>query len=88
MTVLTKDADKFVETRIEDETVVMALDSGDFFSLQDTARAIWEKIDGSRDRDAIVATLAKEYGIAGDAISVEVDAFLAELVAAGLIRHD
>jgi pyrroloquinoline quinone biosynthesis protein D len=83
--VLTKDPAKFVETNIEDETVVMALETGDFFSLKDTAKAIWDKIDGTRDRDAIVASLAEDYGVEEAEIADEIDDFLAELDTVGLL---
>lgn len=85
---LAKDPARFVETRIDDEAVVMNLDSGDFFSLEGTARAIWELIDGSRDRAAVVAALAESYGGPPEAIAADVDAFLAELHAAGLLAAD
>ena len=83
-----KDPSKFVETDIEDETVVMVLENGDFFSLTDTARAIWQLIDGQRDRAAILAALAADYGEPGAEMAAEVDAFLAELAQAGLLAAE
>ncbi|HUQ14232.1 MAG TPA: PqqD family protein [Novosphingobium sp.] len=85
---LAKDAARFVETRIDDEAVVMNLDSGDFFSLQGTARAVWELLDGTRDRDGVVADLAERYGAPREAIAADVDAFLAELGESGLLVSD
>ncbi|MFM5893023.1 MAG: HPr-rel-A system PqqD family peptide chaperone [Novosphingobium sp.] len=83
---LTKATDRFSETTIDAETVVMSLDSGDFFSLSGTARAIWELLDGTRDRAALIAEVADQYGVAGESIANEVDAFLTQLDQAGLIR--
>lgn len=83
---LTKASDRFSETTIDDETVVMSLDSGDFFSLSGTARTIWELLDGTRDRAALIATVAGRYGVAEESIAGEVDAFLTQLDQAGLIR--
>jgi hypothetical protein len=82
-----KDPSKFVETDIDDETVVMVLDTGDFFSLADTARAIWRLIDGQRDRAAIVEALAADYAVPSAQIAAEVNAFLAELGEAGLLAQ-
>ena len=76
---LTKDPSAFAETRIDDEIVVMSLSSGDFFSLQGSAAAIWELIDGSRDRAAVLATLARDYDAPEAVLAAEFDAFLAEL---------
>ena len=78
-------ADRFSETAIDDEIVVMNLESGDFFSLTGTARAIWLLIDGARSPIELRAALAREYGIGEDDIAADVDTFLAELGSAGLI---
>ena len=88
MNAVTKDSSRYVETAVEDETLLMALDSGEFFSLRETARAAWDKIDGTRDRDSLVAALAAEYGVPADSIAPDIDAFLAELSGAGLLRAD
>ena len=77
--------DHFAETLIEDEVVVMRLDDGDFFSLTETARDIWQSIDGTRTREELVDVMAELYRVSPEAIMGEVDEFLAGLVAAGLI---
>lgn len=86
MTVPLKDDARFVETTIEDEIVVMNIDTGDFFSLRDTARDIWRLIDGEHDRLAIVTALAQEYDAPESALAADLDAFLAELDAAGVLK--
>jgi pyrroloquinoline quinone biosynthesis protein D len=83
---LTKASERFSETQIDDEIVVMSLDSGDFFSLSGTARAIWLLLDGTRDRAALIGALTEQYGAARESIAGEVDVFLAQLDQAGLIR--
>ena len=75
--------DAYMETAIDEEVVVMSLASGDFFTLEDTARAIWLLIDGTRDHASIVAALEADYGPQVD--PDEVRAFLAELDAAGFV---
>lgn len=88
MSALAKDPSRYAETRIEDETVVMSLESGDFFSLRGPAQAIWRLLDGSRDRAAILAALAEEYDASEAAMAADVDAFLADLRSAGLLAPD
>ncbi len=85
--VLAKAADNLSETAIDEEIVVMSLASGNFYSLTGTGRAIWLLIDGNRDLAAIVAALAADYGVAAAEIAGEVEAFVSDLTAAGLIRH-
>ncbi|MFM5907040.1 MAG: PqqD family protein, partial [Novosphingobium sp.] len=59
---LVKHPDRFVETAIDDETVVMDIDSAEFFSLNETAGAVWRAIDGTRNRQEVLAAVAAEYG--------------------------
>jgi coenzyme PQQ biosynthesis protein PqqD len=87
MNSITKLVDRYTETTVADEVVVMHLASGDFFSLTDSAKAIWEHIDGQRSREAIIEDLATEYGTAAADIAADVDEFLARLRNAGLLAR-
>ena len=82
---LIKLIDRFVETAIDDETVVMDMDSAEFFSLNQTAGAVWRLIDGTRSRDAIVSELAADYGVVAPAIAAEADEVLGKFREAGFI---
>ena len=82
---LRKAADRISETAIDDEIVVMSLDSGDFFSLTETACAIWKLLDTPQSREALIDAVAQDYQISPDAIAGDVDGFLAEMRKAGLI---
>lgn len=82
---LAKAADRFSETVIDDEIVVMSLQNGDFFSLTGTAKAIWQLIDGTRDRPTIAAELGARFGCAPAEIAADIDAFIAQLDGAGLL---
>ena len=85
-TKLAKDATRFSETTIDDEVVVMSVESGDFFSLTGTARAIWMLVDGTRSRAALLTELAAQFDIEEIALAGDLDAFLAQLDAAGLLE--
>lgn len=82
---LAKTDGQFTETTIDDEVVVMSLASGDFFSLTGTSRAIWLALDQHHDRIGLVTWAAAEFGADAEAIAGDVDAFLAQLAAAGLL---
>ena len=82
---LTKRQDRFSETAIDDEIVVMNLDSGDFFSLEGTGRAAWLLIDGTRDLSAIIAVLAEQFAAAPNVMAADVERFVGELGRAGLV---
>ncbi len=85
---LAKAVGHFTETTIDDEIVVMSLDSGDFFSLTGTAKSVWLALDAAFDRAGIIARLTDEFGAGADVIAGDVDAFLAQLSAAGLLVQE
>ena len=81
-----KRLDRFTESLVDDEIVIMRIDNGEFYAIGGTGLEIWPLIDGSRDRDALLAELEDRYEAPGEAIGPDLDAFLAELADAGLIR--
>jgi hypothetical protein len=83
--ILHKAQGKFSETAIDDEIVVMSLESGDFFSLTGTGRDIWLLIDGKLDRKQLLVRLTEDYALSPEMIACDVDAFLDQLFAAGLL---
>ena len=86
MTSLTKHADRFTETMIDDEIVIMRLDNGEFFALSQTAAAIWRLIDGTRDRVMLLTALGESFDADERTMSADVDEFLAQMRAAGLLE--
>jgi pyrroloquinoline quinone biosynthesis protein D len=88
MNALTKQPDRFAETDVDDEIVLMRLDNGEFFSLAGTAAATWRLIDGKRDRAALMAALSETFDGDPAAMAADVDAFLATLREMGLIAVD
>lgn len=86
MTAVTRNEGNFVETDIDEETVLMRLSDGDFFSLEGTGRAIWQAIDGTRSPAQIVILLAERFEAPEAELAADVERFLADLAGAGLVR--
>ena len=82
---LVKRFDRFTETAIDDEIVIMRLDNGEFFALSPTAAAIWRLVDGKRDRGLLRATLGEIYHADEDSMTADIDEFLEQMKAAGLL---
>lgn len=80
-----KAADQFAETRIDDEVVLMHIDSGNFHALKATGLAIWDLIDDQRDEAAISAELQGRFAVTPDECDREVTRFVGELRAAGFL---
>ncbi|MEP7316317.1 MAG: PqqD family protein [Sphingomicrobium sp.] len=87
MTALTKQNDRLTETEIDDEIVVMHLDTGEFYSFTGTAAAIWRLIDGTRCGAEVAGSLSNDYDRGKTDISIEVDQFIAELKELGLVAN-
>lgn len=82
---LVKQRDRFSETMVDGEVVLLNLDDGTFFSLTGTAAAIWALIDGERNRDAMLAELAVGYEAEVETIAPQLDAFVTQLKVAGFV---
>ena len=75
----------FIATELEDEIVLVGMDSGEFLSLEGTARAIWAAIDGSRTVSAITDLMESRFEGAKLDIAQQTQQFLEELREAGFI---
>lgn len=72
------------EVELEDETALYDSRSRQAIVLNRTASDIWTLLDGSRDLDEIVATLAEAYQVASGDIRTDVEALLDRLMGARL----
>ena len=88
MSDLAKQPGRFSETDIDEEIVVMRIDNGEFFSLSGTAAATWRLIDGTRDREVLLAALAEEFDGNAGSMAADVDEFLGRLRELGLLADD
>jgi pyrroloquinoline quinone biosynthesis protein D len=55
--------------------------------LEGSAAEIWQRVDGERETDQIVAELVELYGEPREVIAAAVESFLADLVSRGLIEE-
>ncbi len=79
-------APEVVDEVFEDEIVVINFDSGNYYSLRQSAIDIWEGLGSGMDADAIAAMLCRRYEV-GEAEAAETVASLLErLEADALVR--
>jgi hypothetical protein len=79
MPAITKTAERFTEAEVDDEIVIMTVDNGEFFSLSGSGAAIWRLIDGTRDRQAVLAALEASFDADRERLEADLDEFLEEL---------
>lgn len=82
-----KATDHFAETALDDELVLMNIDTGSFHALKGTGFAIWQLIDGTRDEAAICAALLQSYAVDPQTCQAEVGRFIEQMVGAGFVER-
>ena len=81
-----KPSDDVVAREIEGEIIIVPLVAGigdmedELFTLNDTGKAIWDKLDGQRSLADVVAELSPEFTAEDGAIERDVLGLVAELV--------
>ena len=80
-----------VSREIEGELIIIPLVAGigdledELFTLNDTARAIWNRLDGRRPLHNVVQELFEEYQAEPEAIQTDVLGLVGELLRRGMV---
>lgn len=75
-----------VARTIEGQLLIVPLISGvgdledELYTLNETGRAIWEKLDGSRTIDEVAREMAREFDVAEDVARLDVMNLVEELL--------
>jgi len=86
MDVVYAPSDDVVAREIEGELIIVPLVAGigdmedELYTLNDTGRAVWNRLDGKRSLQQVIASLAEEYEAPGGEIEQDVLGLVAELV--------
>lgn len=86
------DAERFAPSpgvrarRVGEETVLLDLGSDRYFALNEVGAEIWAGVERGLDRGEILAALLAAFDAEGETVRGDLDALLAELLAAGLVR--
>ena len=73
-----------VETRVGDQTLMMSVAHGKYYSVDATAGRIWEMIEQPIALSEVVSTLMREYDVSSDECEAEVKSFVGDLLSNGL----
>jgi hypothetical protein len=68
------------------EVVMLSVEQGKYFGLNEIAAAIWERIEHPIGVDALCDSLRHDFDVSREQCEAEVLAFLDQLSAKGLIR--
>ena len=79
-------AANFVETDVDDETLIVDMAGGLLFSLSGTGQAVWKAIDGQRSAHEIADCMAEDYEGEPHEIVADVERLLHEFAEARLVE--
>lgn len=71
--------------RIDDQVVLVNLQTNHIYSLNATGSRVWELLDVARSRDELVAALREEFEVDEGTLERETDELLASLEEAKLV---
>lgn len=80
--------DEVAARRLEDEVVLVNLQTNHIYSLNATGARVWELLDVPRTRDEVVDALLGEFDVARQTLESETDELLSSLAEAKLVTRD
>ncbi|HXW38269.1 MAG TPA: PqqD family protein, partial [Acidimicrobiales bacterium] len=60
--------DRVMMQQVEGELVLLDIDSGEYFALNEVGGRIWELCDGSRSVRAVADVISAEYDVASETV--------------------
>jgi coenzyme PQQ biosynthesis protein PqqD len=72
--------DRVLVQSAADQRILLDLDGGQYYALDEVSGKVWELCDGSRDVAAVIAAVCQDYDAPPEVIEEDVRAFLEELV--------
>lgn len=78
--------DDMIAAHLEKQTIVMHINSGNFYQLNRVATRIWDQLDVPLTVHALCEKLCEIFEVAPDQCRADVSAFLTEMHAKGIVR--
>jgi hypothetical protein len=70
-----------------EDTVLLQLESGDYFTLNGSATRAWQLIEEHGDLDRVREAMLAEYEVAEAQLSADLDRLVGDLVGRGLLAR-
>lgn len=79
--------ESLVASELGKEVVILSVDSGHFFLLNNTASRIWDLLDAPLPLDSITDTLVSRFAVDPDDCRRDVSEFVQVMLERGLLRQ-
>jgi hypothetical protein len=76
-----------VSARLDGEAVLLNVETGIYFGLDEVGTRIWELLAQGADERKVLGQLLQEYDVEEAQLSADISGFIAHLAAAGLVRR-
>jgi hypothetical protein len=77
--------DTVLATELEDEGVLLNLETGEYFGLDEVGLGMWKVLGASSTVEGARAALLEQYDVAEEVLSRDLEAFVAELAGRKLL---
>jgi hypothetical protein len=79
---------KVIRESFEGEVILVHLDTGTYYSLRGTGATLWELLAASASFSEIAGQFVSAYGVSNAVIEVDLQRFIAELLAEDLLSEE
>ena len=79
LTLQPRRSDGVLAQEAQGQTVLLRLDDGSYYALDDVGARVWELCDGQRSLEEIVAVMREEFAAPTEEIAADVQEFVEEL---------
>ncbi len=87
-TIISKSDNRFIETNLDNEKVIMDLETGDYININPVGSVIWELIDKPISINAICEALTKMFEVENSVCQEQTIIFLRKLSQKELLNFD
>lgn len=81
-----KHADHIAWRRVEQESVILDLNTSDYYSLSETGALIWESLGAGHSVDHVKGIVCHQYDIEPSVVHKHIESLVEQLVQDGLLR--
>ena len=78
-------AGELISTDLDEETILMSIEQGAYYGMEETARRIWQLLETRQKVAQLCGQLAAEYNVTPEICQHDVLSYLEELQSEGLI---
>jgi hypothetical protein len=80
--------DRVLVQSVTDQQVLLDLDGGQYYALDEVSGRIWSLCDGTNSVAAVVDAVCRDYDAPAETVEADVVAFLGEMVAEKLLLQE